>query len=576
MQQRIWVPSRFIAWLVISLALAVAGFWLGGVIQTVILVLALLPLLALTLAALARRRPSVAQAAVVTTLLLISTAQTAYALWVVTAGLGAVLFFDALMRTARARLESSVPLSSSLVRIERLNREELIQAGDVGLHDRVVTRPGEHTAVDGRLLSVDGIVFDLHGVRTQPVAVGELIPAGTLAKTRLVINALTVGQNTTSATLRKIVQQLAREIPPQLGRMERTLFIVQVVWSVSMIGWWIAVDYRLSISLIALTGVWWLGSVVGRLSWLAQLARGAEQGVVIKTWEAVRRARYLRAALLDKTGTVTTGAPDIVQVLPLQKLAVEDVIRIAGALEQTIDHPIAKTIKRSVAARRLSLPEADSVTVIPSLGVQGVIQNESFIVGNAHLLRERGIDVPEALHRQTKMQEAQGATIVYVAGPRAVLGALVLKDVARSSAKPLIDTLRGHGFAGVHLLSGDTVQVSNAVAASVGIKPEDVFANMHADRKRQHAARLPKPETLSVGDPRTDKAMLEASGLGIGFMGWGPWLAEPAVQVIIRAPDLMLVWHFLKTVKHIRRVWLYVPIAGGLLSLASLGLRVVL
>lgn len=570
------MPSRFIAWLVISLALAVAGFWLGGVIQTVTLILALLPLLALTLAALARRRPSVAQAAVVTTILLISTGQTAYALWVVTAGLGAVLFFDALIRTARARLESSVPLSSSLVRIERLNREELIQAGDVGLHDRVVTRPGEHTAVDGRLLSVDGTVFDLHGVTTQQVAVGELIPAGTLAKTRLVIDALTVGQNTTSATLRKIVQQLAREIPPQLGRMERALFIVQVVWSVSMIGWWIAVDYRLSISLIALTGVWWLGSVVGRLSWLAQLARGAEQGVVIKTWEAVRRARYLRAALLDKTGTVTTGAPDIVQVLPLQKLAVEDVIRIAGALEQTIDHPIAKTIKRSVAARRLSLPEADSVTVIPSLGVQGVIQNESFIVGNAHLLRERGIDVPEALHRQTKMQEAQGATIVYVAGPRAVLGALVLKDVARSSAKPLIDTLRGHGFAGVHLLSGDTVQVSNAVAASVGIKPEDVFANMHADRKRQHAARLPKPETLSVGDPRTDKAMLEASGLGIGFMGWGPWLAEPAVQVIIRAPDLMLVWHFLKIVKHIRRVWLYVPIAGGLVSLASLGLRVIL
>src|SRR4029079_15274352 len=120
--------------------------------------------------------------------------------------------------------------------------------------------------------------------------------------------------------------------------------------------------------------------------WVHLLVRSMSHGVLITTWEALRRSRHLRTAVLDKTGTVTDGAPHILQVLTTTYITREDLLRLAAALEFAVDHPIARTIKRAIAEERIKAPAAESVELRQSLGLEGVVEQEHFAIGNSRLV----------------------------------------------------------------------------------------------------------------------------------------------------------------------------------------------
>ncbi|MFO0704870.1 MAG: HAD family hydrolase [Candidatus Andersenbacteria bacterium] len=563
-------PSRFIAWLTASLILGVVALFVHGGLQVVFILLTLLPLLALATRAALRRTPSIGQTIVIATALLLGAGAQQSAALVALIGAAFILLLDVALRTRTARFLATFPPPASLVRVERLSREERIPASAIQLHDRVLVLPGEHIPVDGRLISTSARVLLPGAPQHERKVAGEMLIAGTLAVSRLLVDAVYVGQETSMAILNQIANRVIRQLPPYVQRMELLLFGTQLVWSATVIAWWFFAADRTQVAWLALGGVWWLGSLLSRVAWVRLLVESGKRFLLLTTWQAVRRARQIKTAVLDKTGTLTSGAPGVLQVMTANNLAREDVLRVAAALEFTIDHPIARTIKQTVAAEHLTIPAAEHVVLKSGNGVEGEIEGERFAVGNLQLLTHWHLSLDEAMQRRAKLQESQGATVIYVLSDRQVLGALILKDVPRPSAQALVAGLRAAGVQQVHLVSGDSPLVVRAMAASLGIASSHAFAHTSAERKKAHVAQLPNLEVLALGDPRSDHAMLTQSGLGVGFLGAGPALREPALQILIRSTLLSELPWLLRRLRRLERLWWLTP----LVSLLASGLAV--
>lgn len=544
----------------------------NAVLQVSLTCLALLPLAALSARAISRRAPSIAHAVLIAVLLLLLAGNNNAAAWVALAGQIIIIAFDLTVRSMLTRFIALIPKPPALVRVERLNREELVPAGNVKMHDRVIVFAGEQIPLDGRLLQHSAKIQLRFSNQTELFAPGEVVIAGSIARSRLRFDVTHPSKDSTVTALHDVAARVAKEIPRPLIRLEQILFGAQVVWSIGFIAWWALSADKNAVAWFSLAGAWWLGMLFARLVWMRTLIVSCKRGVLIGTWEAVRRSRNVRTAILDKTGTITTGSPHIVQALTTEPVSKEDLMRLAVALEYTIDHPIARAIQRAVARERIKVPIAEKIRLLPSFGLTGLVEQEAFAIGNAHLVTEWGLSIPESITHKAKLQEAQGATVVYLMSQEAVLGALVLKDVPRPSARLLVQQLERMRFAQIQLLSGDVPLVSRAIAATIGIRAESVFAHMTADRKKLHVQQMPNLETLAVGDPKADTDMLSVAGLGVGFLGWGPALRERSTQLLVRTPDLTQIPHTIKRLKLVERIWWSAPLTSAVTSAIVLGL----
>jgi P-type Cu+ transporter len=254
---------------------------------------------------------------------------------------------------------------------------------------------------------------------------------------------------------------------------------------------------------------------------LVGTGRGAQLGILIKGPEVLESTRRVDTAVLDKTGTVTTGKMTLVDTIPAGDLTIDQLLRYAAAVEHASEHPIARAI---VAAAPAGLPPVTEFQSLPGLGAQGTVQGRKVVVGRPALLADRGIDVPEL--------DPTGRTPVVVAVDDGYAGVLFVADTVKPTSAAAVAQLRRLGLRPV-LLTGDTEATARAVAAEVGI--DEVIAEVLPAEKVEVVRGLQADGRVvaMVGDGVNDAAALAAADLGLA-MGTG-------TDVAIEASDLTLV-----------------------------------
>jgi Cu+-exporting ATPase len=268
---------------------------------------------------------------------------------------------------------------------------------------------------------------------------------------------------------------------------------------------------------------------------LVGTGRGAQLGILIKGPEVLESTRRVDTVVLDKTGTVTTGRMSLLSAVPAEGVPAEELLRIAGALEDSSEHPIARAVARGARERVGGLPPVTDFANEAGRGVSGVVDGYAAAAGRRSWLASAWAqEAPAALVESAEAAEAQGRTAVWVGWDGAVRGVLVVADTVKPTSAEAVARLRALGLSPV-LLTGDNVRAAHAVAAEVGIAPEDVIAEVLPADKADVVKRLQDEGRVvaMVGDGVNDAAALARADLGLA-MGTG-------TDVAIEASDLTLV-----------------------------------
>ncbi|POX48071.1 copper-translocating P-type ATPase [Streptomyces sp. Ru71] len=465
----------------------------------------------------------------------------------VTAFILAGRYFEARSkRKAGAALKALLELGAKEVTVLRGGREELVPVGELRAGDRFLVRPGEKIATDGVVVegssAVDASMLTGESVPVE-VGAGDAVTGATLnAGGRLVVEATRVGADTQLARMARLVEdaQNGKAAAQRLADRISGVFVpVVIALALGTLGFWLGNGAGLGAAFTAAVAVLIIAcpcalGLATPTALMVGTGRGAQLGILIKGPEVLESTRKVDTIVLDKTGTVTTGKMTLLAVHTADGTHETDVLRLAGALEHSSEHPVAQAVAAGAAARVGTLPAPEDFASIPGLGVQGIVDGHAVLVGREQLLTEWAMSLPEDLRRAKAEAEAAGRTAIAVAWDgeaRAVVG---VADAVKDTSAEAIRRLRALGLTPM-LLTGDNRAVAEAVAAEVGIAPEHVIAEVLPQDKVDVVKRLQGEgrAVAMVGDGVNDAAALAQADLGLA-MGTG-------TDAAIEAGDLTLV-----------------------------------
>ncbi|KEF05480.1 MULTISPECIES: heavy metal translocating P-type ATPase [Streptomyces] len=465
----------------------------------------------------------------------------------VTAFILAGRYFEARSkRRAGAALKALLELGAKDVAVLRDGREIRVPVGELAVGDRFVVRPGEKIATDGTVVdgssAVDASMLTGESVPVE-VAPGDRVTGATVnAGGRIVVEATRVGADTQLARMARLVEdaQNGKAAAQRLADRISAVFVpVVIALAIGTLGYWLITGegavaaFTAAVAVLIIACPCALG-LATPTALMVGTGRGAQLGILIKGPEVLETTRRVDTVVLDKTGTVTTGAMTLTAVHLADGVSEADALRLAGALEHSSEHPIARAIAGAAAERTGELPVPEDFANVPGRGVQGVVEGHAVLVGRTSLLSDWAIELPATLAGAKTAAEDAGHTAVAVAWDGAARAVLVVADAVKPTSAEAIRRLRALGLTPV-LLTGDNAAVARSVAAEVGIDAEHVIAEVLPEDKVSvvKALQAEGKSVAMVGDGVNDAAALAQADLGLA-MGTG-------TDAAIEAGDLTLV-----------------------------------
>jgi Cu+-exporting ATPase len=421
-------------------------------------------------------------------------------------------------------------------------RETTIPIDDLAVGDLFVVRPGEKIATDGVVESGSAAVDEsmLTGESLPvDVAAGSSVTGATIAGGgRLVVRATRVGSDTKLAQMARLVEaaQLGKGRVQRLADRLSAIFVpVVIALAVAVLAAWVLTGNPVSSGFTAAVAVLIIAcpcalGLATPVALLVGTSRGAQSGILITGPEALERARGIDVVVLDKTGTVTTGAMTLTAVSETDDSA----LLRAASLEAFSEHPIARALVAGAGPDAL-LPVTGFVSA-SGLGVTGTVDGVHVVVGRPRFAAEHGCAMPVALAGAVASAEASGATVVIAGWEGEVRGVFAVSDGVQPGARAAIDRLRRQGLTPV-LLTGDNERAAHRVAAEVGI--DRVIAGVLPEQKVDEVRRLQKAghRVAMVGDGVNDAAALATADLGLA-MGTGTDAAMSAADITLVRAEL--------------------------------------
>jgi P-type Cu+ transporter len=426
--------------------------------------------------------------------------------------------------------------------------ETRIPTDQLAVGMRFVVRPGEKVATDGVVeegtSAVDASMLTGESVPAE-VGVGDPVVGATVnVGGRLVVRATRVGADTQLAQMAKLVEAAQNgkaEVQRLADRVSGVFVPIVIALAVATLGFWIGVDAGLAAAFTAAVAVLIIAcpcalGLATPTALMVGTGRGAQLGILIKGPEVLESTRRVDTIVLDKTGTVTTGQMALVGVVAADGEDEDEVLRLAGAVEDASEHPIARALADGARARVATLPAVREFTSLDGLGVRGVVTDgeaaRAVVVGRARLLV--AMPLPADLQQALTDARESGGTAVVVGWDGRARGVVVVADAVKPTSAEAISRFRDLGLSPV-LLTGDHEAVARAVAADVGIGPDSVIAGVLPADKVDVVKRLQAEGKVvaMVGDGVNDAAALAQADLGLA-MGTGS-------DVAIEAGDLTLV-----------------------------------
>ncbi|WSR93001.1 heavy metal translocating P-type ATPase [Streptomyces microflavus] len=467
----------------------------------------------------------------------------------VTAFILAGRYFEARSkRKAGAALRALMELGAKEVTVLRDGREVTVPTAELQVGDHFLVRPGEKIATDGTVVegssAVDASMLTGESVPVE-VATGDSVTGATInAGGRLVIEATRIGSDTQLARMARLVEdaQNGKAAAQRLADRISAVFVpIVIALALGTLGFWLGSGAGLTAAFTAAVAVLIIAcpcalGLATPTALMVGTGRGAQLGILIKGPEVLETTRRVDTIVLDKTGTVTTGKMTLLAVHTSDGTNENDVLRLAGALEHSSEHPIAQAVAAGAVDRLggATLPAPEDFANIPGLGVQGVVDGHAVLVGREQLLAEWEIRLPEGLARAKAEAERAGRTAIAVAWDGEARAVLEVADAVKDTSAEAIERLRALGLTPI-LLTGDNRAVAEAVAAEVGIAPGQVYAEVMPEDKVDVVKRLQAEgrSVAMVGDGVNDAAALAQADLGLA-MGTG-------TDAAIEAGDLTLV-----------------------------------
>ncbi|MGW6544881.1 heavy metal translocating P-type ATPase [Streptomyces massasporeus] len=464
----------------------------------------------------------------------------------VTAFILAGRYFEArAKRKAGAALRALLELGAKDVTVLRADGgEQTVPVAELKAGDHFLVRPGEKIATDGRVeegsSAVDASMLTGESVPVE-VGAGDPVTGATInVGGRLVVRATRVGADTQLARMARLVEdaQNGKAAAQRLADRISAVFVpVVIALALGTLGFWLGNGVGLTAAFTAAVAVLVIAcpcalGLATPTALMVGTGRGAQLGILIKGPEVLESTRRVDTVVLDKTGTVTTGRMTLLAVHTAEGTDEADVLRLAGALEHSSEHPIARAVADGALEKLGALPVPEDFANVPGLGVQGVVEGHAVLVGRERLLADWAMELPEGLAGARAAAEDAGRTAIAVAWDGEARAVLEVADAVKDTSAEAVRRLRALGLTPI-LLTGDNEAVARSVAREVGI--EEVIAEVLPQDKVDVVQRLQAEgrSVAMVGDGVNDAAALAQADLGLA-MGTG-------TDAAIEAGDLTLV-----------------------------------
>ncbi len=446
---------------------------------------------------------------------------------------------------AIAKLVSLAPRTATVVRD---GTEMIVAAEDVRVDDVLVVKSGE-------TFPVDGVVLDGTGFVDESAITGESMPAEKGPGTQVTgatialsghfrIRALRVGDDTTLARIVRLVDEATSSKAPIARLADRVSGVfVPVVIAIAVLAacvWLLLgkdLEFALSIAIAVL--VISCPCALGLATPTAIMVgtgRGAAGGILFKSAEAVEAMQGITAVVLDKTGTVTCGMPEISDVLPADGVDAAELLRVAASLERLSEHPLGRAIVKEAERRGLPTADVTAFSQTPGQGICGSLDGRQCLAGNTRLLEARGLVLPDSLRDRAQALASEGKTPLFFAADDKVLGIIAVADMLKPGSAQAVADLEALGIR-VTMLTGDNAVTAAAVQRQAGIR--HVAAQLLPQDKEREIRTLQAQgyKVAMVGDGINDAPALARADVGIAI-GAGTDIAVESADVVLMKSDL--------------------------------------
>ncbi|MGH2674962.1 MAG: heavy metal translocating P-type ATPase [Actinomycetota bacterium] len=473
-------------------------------------------------------------------------------------------------------------------RVRRDGAEREISLAEVRVGDEVVVRPGEKVPVDGEILdgrsTVDESMVTGESLPVEKAAGDQVVGATVNQTGSFRFRATAVGSGTFLAQVIRLVREAQASKAPIQRLADRVAgYFVPAVMLIAVATFVIWFDLAgtapLTLGLVNAVSVLIIAcpcalGLATPLSIMVGTGKGAQNGVLIRSAEALETAERVRIAVLDKTGTITTGKPVLTDVFPVEDESEEELLRLAASADLRSEHPLAQAIVQGAIERGLEVVEPEEFDSVTGKGIRASVGGRTLLVGSGRLLEEAGVET-EKLERAAARLEEEGKTAIKVAADGAALGVVAVADTAKPGAAEAVGALRKRGVQ-VVMITGDNRRTAEAIARRVGITR--VLAEVLPQDKAAEVRRLQGEGGVvaMVGDGINDAPALAQSDVGIAI-GTGTDVAIEAADVTLVSGELRGVVTALQlsrgTMRNIRQnlflAFVYntsgIPVAAGVL-----------